>query len=290
MDETLFFEIEHLKHMFNPSPNKSERSIQDIPKNVTPDEREPSLLFPILINLIHLVKSTFRFINNFAQVSRDKFSDKEFGDYFVRTVTEDTKKIDLLLECILDYIKVSTPIRKVNTVHAFIEELLKKRQGQLEEKNIRLFKRFEKDLPEAAVPEEQLRYVLNAILQYAIALIPFNGSIGFCTRSFFIQKEMGEDQASLKKGGKYVEISILFTGSKKTTERIETVPQIAGDHGELLLSLELVMDLELRLIDEIAKRNQGVMKVETDEEMSKTSITLRFPVERRKMVYHQPMN
>jgi hypothetical protein len=290
MDEDLLSEIERLQNTFNPSPNKNERGIQDIPPNVTLEERDTSLLFPILIELIHLVKSTFRFINSLAQVSRDKFSDKEFGDYFIRTVTADTKKIDLLLECILDYIKVSTPIRKVNTVHAFIEELLKKKQGQLEEKNIRLFKKFEKDLPETTVPEEQLRYVLNAVLQYAIVLIPFNGSIGFYTRSFVLQKEMGEDQASLKKDGRHVEISILFTGSKKTIERIETVPQIAGDHGELLSNLELVFDLELRLVDEIVKRSQGVMSIETDAKMPKTTITLRFPVERRKVAYHQPMS
>jgi hypothetical protein len=290
MDEDLLFEIDHLKSMFNPVQNKNERGIQDVPKNVTPDERDTSLLFPIFIELIHLVKSTFKFINNLAQISRGKFSDKEFGDYFSRTVAEDTNKIDLLLECILDYIKVSTPLRRVDTVHAFIEELLKKKQGQLEEKNIRLFKKFERDLPETAVTEEQLRYVLNAILQYAIAQIPVNGSIGFFTRSFFLQNGMGEEEASLKKDERYVEISILFTGSKKTIERIETVPQIAGDHGELLSNLELVFDLELRLVDEIVKRSQGVMSIETDAKMPKTTITLRFPVERRKVAYHQPMS
>lgn len=51
---------------------------------------------------------------------------------------------------------------------------------------------------------------------------------------------------------------------------------------------EGILGLTLRLIDEIVKRNRGTMTFEVDEKKAKTTISLRFPVERRKVVYYQP--
>jgi hypothetical protein len=50
---------------------------------------------------------------------------------------------------------------------------------------------------------------------------------------------------------------------------------------------EKILDLALRLVDEIVQRNRGMMKFEEDEKRAKATISLRFPVERRKMVYYQ---
>src|SRR4030042_3144543 len=163
MDDDLLFEIENFKNMFNSRQDEREGTRFRTPKTILSDEWDTSLLVPIHIELIHLVKSTFGSINNLVLISRDKFSDKEFGDYFSRSITEDAKRIDLLLDGILDYIKLSAIIPKTNTVPRLIEELLKKNQVRLEEKNIRLFKKFEKELPETAAPEDQLRYILNTI-------------------------------------------------------------------------------------------------------------------------------
>jgi len=208
----------------------------------------------------------------------------------IRTVTEDTKKVDLLLEGILDYIKVSTAIRKVNTVHTLIEEVLKKKQGQLGEKNIRLFKKFEKNLPETAVPEEQLRYILNGILQYVLTLIPFNGSIGLLTRTLALQREASEDQALFGRDAKYVEVLIQFAGYMMQGDPFQEVPPLLVDQREKVLNFKSVLDLELGLVEEIVKRNRATLKLDTDEKKSKTSIFLRFPAERRKTVYYQPVN
>jgi hypothetical protein len=48
-----------------------------------------------------------------------------------------------------------------------------------------------------------------------------------------------------------------------------------------------ILDLALRFVDEIVQRNRGMMKFEVDEKKTKTSISLRFPTERRKVVYYQ---
>lgn len=244
------------------------------------NEQNAPFMNSFFIELIERIKNTLGSIRNYTQISRGKFSDKEFGEYFYRSVTEDIEKIDMVLNGLINYVKLNTPIRKVDTVHHLMEEVLRKNQTKLEEKGIKLFKKFEKDLPETIVPDEQLKYVLNSVLQYALATISPNLSMGLYTRSFVLEKEIGED-VTLKRDGRYIEISVVFMGYKKSAE--QGVGGVTLQKGEPL-------DLILRFVKEVVQRNQGMMKIEGDEKKAKTFISLKFPVERRKVVYYQSVN
>jgi len=187
----------------------------------------------------------------------------------------------MVLNGLINYIKLNTPIPKTGTVHQLIEEVLKKHQAKLEERGIKLFKRFEKDLPETIVPDEQLRYILSSIFQYTLANISPNLSMGLSTRSFVLEREIGVDSSLLKKEGRYIEISVVFMGYKKPADQGVGTP---------MLQQEEASDLILRFVKEVVKRNRGTMRIEADEKKTKTFIALRFPVERRKIVYYQSGN
>jgi hypothetical protein len=143
---------------------------------------------------------------------------------------------------------------------------------------------LEKDLPETIVHDEQLRYILNALLQYAIPSIPPNGSIGFLTKSFDGPAQTTADKNFHPKDGRYIEILIVFTGYKKPVEQFETVLGIPA------IQKEEAVELELRLIKEIIRKNRGMMKFEVNEKKPRTVISLKFPAERRKLIYYQPGN
>ena len=63
---------------------------------------------------------------------------------------------------------------------------------------------------------------------------------------------------------------------------VENRPEIPVDQKEGMA------DLILKLAKEILQRNHGMM-VETRGKNSEMLITLRFPVERRKVVYYEPI-
>jgi hypothetical protein len=283
MEKNPIYEIKDDDNPFKNFLNKSSTQSFE-PKDIVSSKESISFLFPLFIELIKQVKNTLGSIKNLTQISQGKFSDKEFGDYFSRFVTEDIEKIDLLLSNFLDYIKVNFTIRKSNTVHMIIEEAIKRHQSRLEEKKVRIFKKFEKDLPEIIVPDEELRYILNSIIQYAILWMPMEGNIWILTKSHLIPTEMIEDQTLFKKDGKQVEINLIFTGYKKSKEQFQKVMPIS----ELQKAEDL--DLELRLVNEIVKKNRGKMKFVVDEKNSKTFISLKFPAERRNIIYYQPIN
>jgi len=244
-------------------------------------EQNTPFLGSFFIELIEGIKNSLTSIRNYTQLSRGKFSDREFGEYFYRAVTEDVEKIDMVLDGLTNYIKLNTPIRKTDTVHRLIGEELKKHQAKLEEKGIKLFKKLEKDLPETIVPDEQLRYILTSIFQYALSNISSDLSMGLYTRSIVLEKEMGQGPTFFQRDGRYVEITLIFIGYKKPSEQGMKTAKFQKEEP---------LDLILRFVKEVVQRNQGIMRIEPDEKKGKTLISLRFPVERRKVVYYQSVN
>jgi hypothetical protein len=278
MERDVFFDF--LNELTPPPPKSTgNRDKADLPKpkeSIIPNERVAFLLFPFFMEMIDQFKGTLNNLRNFARIFQEKFGDKEVGTYLKRMITEDIKKIELVQNSLLNYIRINNPITKTNTVNTLIEEELKKYHVELEEKKIKLFKTLERELPETVVPDDQLRYIFSCILQYVMALIPTNGSLGLYTKNLVFRREIGEDQE-----GRFVEILMVYTGYKKTME------QFGSSLGISPHQKERILDLALRLVDEIVQRNHGLMKFEEDEKMAKTTISLRFPVERRKVVYYQ---
>jgi len=244
-------------------------------------EQDTSFLSSFFTELVQRIKSSLSSIKDYTQISRGKFTDREFGEYYYRAVNEDIKKMNMVLNSLLDYIKVHTPIRKINTIHTIMEEVLKKHQARLDEKGIKVFKKLEKDLPETVVPDEQLKYILNSLLQYAMALTPPNWNLGLSTRSFIPDKEVAQVEGLFNKDGRYIEISVVFPGRQRPSET---------GAGTAATQKEEAPDLILRFVKEIVLHNYGMMKVETDEKKMRTLISVRFPVERRKLVYYQGLS
>jgi nitrogen-specific signal transduction histidine kinase len=284
MEKDHFFETENEKNSFISFLKKTEMKPSVLEPKSLKNETNNHLSSLFFIELVHRIKNPLVSIKTFTQLLREKFGDEEFRGYFYRIVTEDIEKIDALLNGLLNYIKVNTPLEKANTVHVVLEDVLKKYEVQLEDKKIKVFKKFEKDLPETIVHEEQLRYILNSLLQYAIPSIPPHGSIGFLTKSFHIAKETSENKTSVRNDGRYIEIMIVFTGYKKSVEQFETILGIPA------IQQEEAIELELRLIKEIIQKNRGLMKFEVNEKKPRTLISLKFPIERRKVIYYASTN
>ena len=280
MEKDVF--LDFLNEMSPPPPKPPVMASRNKPEapepkeSIIPNERVAFLLFPFFIELIDQFKDTLKNLRNLTKVFQDKYGDKESGVYLNRIINDDIKKIELVQNILLNYIRINNPVTKTNTVNTLIEEEIKRYQGELEEKKIRLFKTLEKNLPETAVPDDQLRYILSCVLQYVMALVSANGNLGVFTKNVVLQKEMGDDRE-----WRFIEILVAYTGYKKPAEQLRSPVGIPAHQKERIL------DLALKLVDEIVQRNRGTMKFDEDEKKVKATISLRFPVERRKVVYYQ---
>jgi hypothetical protein len=252
-------------------------------KEKTPlDEQNIPSWFALFSELFRNIRDSLEKIKSFSHLSCEKFSDAEYGEYFYKNISKEIAKTDAVLNCFANYLKINSPTPRTNTVHIILEEALKHYEDVFQDKKIRIFKKqYEENLPETSLHDEQLRFIINSILQYTIPSIPPRGSIGFLTRSFEAQEGKDGGKLPLQKDGKYIEILTGFTSYEKGSEQLETIlvnpalPQKERD------------DFILRLVEEIIKMNRGMMRIKVDDEKPITLISLILPIERRRKVNYQ---
>ncbi|HSB03903.1 MAG TPA: sigma 54-interacting transcriptional regulator [Thermodesulfobacteriota bacterium] len=281
MEKDLFFNAENERNSFftflkrtdfkNPFETNGDQSVRE-------QQSLPWIFF--LAELVHRIKNPLVSIKTFTQLLREKFSDGEYRESFYQVVSEDIDKIDGVLNGLLNYIKVNTPLNKTNTIHQILEEVLKRYGAAFEEKEIKIFKKFEKDLPETMVHDEQLRYIFHSLLQYVLPSLPPHGSIGFLTKWVAAPKRLKKEELPSEKEGESIEILMIFTGFKRPMDAYETV------FGLSSIQPEETVELELRLVHEILKRHRGTMRIEVNEKKPRTLISVRLPIERRRVIYY----
>ena len=232
------------------------------------------------VELFNRVKASLSALQAYAFLSLDNSKDKELAENFYKIVNADIEKTISLLDCFNDYINFSTPLVKKNTVNTLMEEVITKHGSQFQEKKINVIKKqFEKDLPETILPDEQLRYILNSVIEYVLLSIPLDGNVGFLTRIFDIEALTSEEKVQLQKDGKYLEILVVSTSYEKSGKEVEFVPVIPT-HPQQEGATELI----LKLAKEIIRMNKGVMRQKLYEDKKMAFISVILPIERRNVV------
>jgi len=268
-----------------PEPNKPDPAKPETKPPVSREisvPEEPNGFLPFFfVELLDRFKHTLGSVKTFTHLSREKLHDAEFREYFYRVMNEDIEEIESVINSLLSYIKINTPIVKTNTVHMVIDETLKRYESQLNSRKIKIIKKFEKELPETIVHETQLKYIFSCILEFAMPFTLPNGSIGFLTKIIDLPKGAEENKSLPQRDGHYVELVIVFAGYKKLSEQSDATI------GASSAQKEEKMDLKLLLVKEIVRKNHGVMKLEVDEKKPRTQISIIFPIERRRVVYYQ---
>jgi hypothetical protein len=277
--ESTFFITEDDKNFLSSLLNK-EKDEGSTSKEESPSNGKSGLTPPIyFVELFNRIKASLSAMQAFAFLSRENFKDRELGEHFYKIVNEDIAKTNSLIDCFNDYVNFSTPMVKRDTVNSLVEEVIKKHERQFEEKRIKIIKKqFEKDLPETILPDEQLRYILNSVIQYTLLSTPPDGSVGFLTRFLDMEALKRKEWGQLQKDGRYLEILVVSAGYEKPDDEAGVIPGMASPHQEE------AVELILKLAREIIEKNRGMMRYKVYEDKPMTFVSLVLPVERRSVV------
>jgi hypothetical protein len=268
-----------LTSLVHPAETPPSESKEKVPSK----EPENPFWSSFLTDLIHSIKNNLISIKNVSLSSMDKFNDPEYRRYAQQSVNEDIKKIDSVLNSLLNYIHINTPIIKSNTLFIILEEVIEANEKQIQGKSIKIIKKCEKDLPETFIHDEQVRFILNSILQYALLATPQNGTIGFLLKAFDFQNGGSEKKTLFERNG-YIEAAVGFIGEKEAHEPLKDNP--IKSEGQKEETTKLI----LQLVKEILQKNHGSMTYEFEPKKLRTLITLKFPIERRKVIYYEPIS
>jgi signal transduction histidine kinase len=245
--------------------------------------QDNTFLSSFLEDLVHCIKSSLFSINNSSHLALEKFDDLGFRVSFRNRIAEDIKKVDSVLNTLVNYIHISTPLRKTNTMEIIVEEIIEASEKQLAEKQIRIYKECEKDLPETYMHHEQVRFVLSSLLQYAILSTPPNGSIGLSIKYFPAPSPTAERAVPDESNGGYIGVTFRSSGDTKVKKSSESGKGYTNGQEDEALSLIL------KLVKEIMEKNYEEINVRMDDGKGDQLISLRFHIERRKKVHYEPI-
>jgi hypothetical protein len=234
--------------------------------------------------LLCRIKASLSAMQAFAYLSKENFKDQELGEHFCKIVNEDIERTILLINCFDDYLTFSTPTIKRNTVNTIVEEVIKRHEREFEERKIKIIKKqLDKDLPEAILTDEQLRFLLNSVIECLLVSIGPDGSIGFLTKIFDTEALHGEEKSQLQKDSKYLEILAVSArdADGKPGKENEVSPGIST-HPQQEEAIQLI----LKLVKEIVTKNRGVLRYRMYDDKPMTFISLILPIERRNVVHY----
>jgi hypothetical protein len=246
------------------------------PKKVSRQGEELRPLSTVAADLAKRVRKTMTDIRSLGESSQGRFKDPAFGQMFQRSLAGHIDKSEADLDCFLEYLRIRSPVRQAIRVHVLLEEALEKRKKKLTEKGIRIFrKQFEKNLPDAGVHVEELRFILNWVLEYVILSTPRNQMIALLTRSLGAEEAHETIGSTQQREAHRVEIVIASGQYEEWNKHASDSPaaRAVQNEGESSWMLSLV--------DEVVQKNRGSLQV---SEGRLKMISLILPVERRSAV------
>jgi hypothetical protein len=250
--------------------------------SITKEKVPVSFMDSFLVELVRSTKNALASIYHATLLTVENAADEETRKHSHIQVKEGIQKLDSILNSLLNFININTPIVKANTLYVILEEVLEANEKQLREKNIKIIKNIEKDLPETYIHNEQVRFILHSLLQYVIFSTQRNESIGVLMKAFDFNDSAEAKKDSWEKKRGYVEVVVGFDGDVKLARTIEDLPGLPENQRQ-------PTDVILVLVNEILTKNRGSMAIENNGKRPKTLITLRFPIERRNVVYYEPI-
>jgi hypothetical protein len=247
------------------------------------DEKSIPLSPLFLLETLRDIKKTVGSIYKIGLLSMEKSNNNEDRDHSWKAMTQGFDQIVSIVNMLSSYINVTSPIVKKNTIHCILEEILESNEKKLHARQIELKKTLGEELPETIFQDEQVRFILNLVLQYVILSTPSSGSIEIVTQ--FVNNQKEQDLSSndpLK--GKYSEILISSSCPNYSLNESPDAPEVPK------IERDGTSHFILRLVREMIRRNQGMIDFQMDQMKSRTRISLKFPVERRRVAYYRPVN
>ena len=227
-----------------------------------PAEAEKESLFDVTLStLAHEIKNPLVAISTFAALLPEKYEDPEFREQFSQLVVLDIKRINELLENLLEFAQFLPPRRRENHLTPVLKDIFKQKEKKLAQRRIRLTLNLKESLPTILFDPAQLDFVLRSIFESVLTTMEENKDLRLTMNLL----EKGEEKNN------YLELIVWYDGQDGI---IRNIQKAFGPEGGLNFeNLTLAMPLARKVM----VRNQGNMLVSQEEGIG-TTILLHFQV------------
>ncbi len=221
-------------------------------------EEKGSVFDATVWTLAHEIKNPLVAISTYASLLPEKYEDEEFRGEFSRLVSMDVKRVNEVLENLLEYAQFGEPRVGRQDLKGVLEEVLRQKKKELGERGVRLEVEMGEGLPGVSFDGAQLGYVLRNVLGNACLSVRERSLLRL--RAGLVEGE----------GKGFVELGVWYEGQNGLMRQVRG--ESVGEGAELEN-----WSLALALARKVMVRNRGEMRVSLEEGVG-TTIRLRFPV------------
>jgi signal transduction histidine kinase len=214
----------------------------------------------LLSTLVHEVKNPLVAISTFAHLLPERYGEEEFRGEFSRLVGLEVRRLNGVLEMLLEYGQLGTPRPKEVDLQRRVLASLGEKKREIAEKKIYIRTEGLEKLPPIRFDEDQVKFVLRSVWESVLGREIENREAA--VRCRLQRREAGE-------GKDWVELEIWYDGREGVVKDIHRMEVPGGRYDFEGLSLGLGLARRLMM------RNQGAMQVYQDEGVG-TTIILRF--------------
>ena len=214
----------------------------------------------LLSTLVHEVKNPLVAISTFAHLLPERYGEEEFRGEFSRLVGLEVRRLNGVLEMLLEYGQLETPRPKEVDLQRRVLASLGEKKREIAEKRIYIRTEGLEKLPAVRFDEDQVKFVLRRVWESVLGKEVENRQAAIRCRLQQQRTAAGED---------WVELEIWYDAREGVVKDIHRVEVPGGRYDFEGLSLGL--GLARRLMS----RNQGQMQVYQEEGVG-TTIILRF--------------
>jgi DNA-binding NtrC family response regulator len=229
----------------------------------TPPGGEKESWFDVTIpTLAHEIKNPLVAIGTFAHLLPEKYDDPEFRGEFSRLVNQDIRRINEILENLMEFAQLSEPRYSHHDLNSILTQALEQQEKEsgLPAKEVRTD--LGTGLPLILFDKSHLGFVLRNLLENALSRMTPPGSLHFSTRFFREEGRAGpKDSVDL----------ILWYNSPGGV--LPNFSKVVGFEAEMDFQN---LNMALLLIRKVMVRNRGKMQILQDEDGGMT-IRLQFP-------------
>ena len=214
----------------------------------------------LLSTLVHEVKNPLVAISTFAHLLPERYGEEEFRGEFSRLMGLEVKRLNGVLEMLLEYGQLGTPqIKRVDLQRRVLASLGEKKR-EIADKIIRIRTEGLEKLSAIRFDEDQVNFVLRRVWESVLGREIENRDAAI--RGRMLRRGAGDEED-------WVELEIWYDGREGVVKDIHRMEVPGGRYDFEGLSLGLGLARRLMM------RNQGEMQVYQEEEVG-TTIILRF--------------
>ncbi len=125
--------------------------------------------------MAHEIKNPLVALKTFAELLPTRYDDPEFRNTFSKLALHQIRRIDGIVNDLLDYAKPKKPVLLPGKLLHLLDEALDMLAPQMQEKKVRLERLDVKEIPDVLMDAEQMRRVFLNILLNALEAMPDGG-------------------------------------------------------------------------------------------------------------------